>query len=226
MSWRGNSASHPSAIPRTCMLRGRAPMRGLYGRASQPRKPQTRLARWPLPPPTRTVLSGLSGATVPLEAVWPDGAEVADQVGSVLGSERAIARLADVLTTRLSRIASVPADLQAAVARIMARGGRVDVSRLADSLGVTRQHLARRFAAHVGVSPKTFCRVVRLWEVLRSAGGGRVNWASLAADLGYSDQSHLVTEFRSLTGLTPSRWVASRRSGSKSPSRSLANALS
>jgi AraC-like DNA-binding protein len=169
--------------------------------------------------------AALTDDRAPLEAVWPDGAEVADQVGSALGSELAMDRLADVLTARLSRIASVPADLQAAVARIMARGGRVDVSRLASSLGVTRQHLARRFAAHVGVSPKNFCRVVRLWEVLRSAGGGRVNWASLAADLGYSDQSHLIAEFRSLTGLTPSRWVASRRSGSKSPSRQLVDAL-
>jgi AraC-like DNA-binding protein len=170
--------------------------------------------------------AALTDDRAPLEAIWPNGAEVADQVGSALGSERAIDRLADVLTTRLSRIASVPADLQAAVARIMGHGGRVDVSRLAVSLGVTRQHLARRFAAHVGVTPKTFCRVVRLWKVLRSADGGRVNWASLAADLGYSDQSHLVTEFRSLTGLTPSRWVASRRSGSKSPSHQLVDAVS
>jgi len=90
------------------------------------------------------------------------------------------------------------------------RDGRIDVSRLAASLGVTRQHLARRFAAHVGVTPKTFCRVVRLWTVLRSIRGGKVNWAALAADLGYSDQSHLVAEFRSLTGLTPSRWASSK----------------
>jgi AraC-like DNA-binding protein len=63
------------------------------------------------------------------------------------------------------------------------------------------------------------CRVVRLWRVLRSTTDGRVNWAGLAVDLGYSDQSHLVTEFRSLTGLTPGRWIASRRAGSKSSSR-------
>ena len=113
----------------------------------------------------------------------------------------------------------------AAVERIIARGGRIDVSRLAASLGVTRQHLARRFAAHVGVPPKTLCRVVRLWKVLRSTNGGRINWAGLAADLGYSDQSHLVAEFRSLTGLTPSRWVAARRAGSKSPSRQVVGSL-
>ena len=130
----------------------------------------------------RIPAAALTDDRAPLEAVWPDGEEVADHVGSALGTDRAI-------------------------------------SRLAASLGVTRQHLARRFAAHVGVPPKTFCRVVRLWKVLRSTTGGRVNWAGLAADLGYSDQSHLVTEFRSLTGLTPGRWIASRPAGSKSPSR-------
>jgi AraC-like DNA-binding protein len=173
----------------------------------------------------RIPAAALTDDNAPLEAVWPDGEEVADHVGSALGTDRAIARLAETLTSRLSRIATVPPDLLAAVDRIIARGGRIHVSLLAASLGVTRQHLARRFAAHVGVTPKTFCRVVRLWKVLRSTSGGRVNWAGLAADLGYSDQSHLVAEFRTLTGLTPSRWVAARQAGSKSPSRQLAWSL-
>ncbi|MFL5494640.1 MAG: DUF6597 domain-containing transcriptional factor [Gemmatimonadales bacterium] len=158
----------------------------------------------------RIPAAALTDDHAPLEAVWPDGGEVADHVGSALGSDRAISRLAETLTSRLSRIAAVPPDLLMAVERIMAREGRIDVSRLAASLGITRQHLARRFAAHVGVPPKTFCRVVRLWKVLRSTTGSRVNWAGLAADLGYSDQSHLVTEFRSLTGLTPTHWISSR----------------
>jgi AraC-like DNA-binding protein len=161
----------------------------------------------------------LTDDRAPLEAVWHDGADVADYVGSALGTEQAVARLAETLIARLSRTAEVPRDLMVAVERIMARGGRIDISRLAQSLGVTRQHLARRFAAHVGVTPKTFCRVVRLWTVLRSTHSGRVNWAALAADLGYSDQSHLVSEFRSLTGLTPSRWTTAHRAGSKSPRR-------
>jgi AraC-like DNA-binding protein len=173
----------------------------------------------------RIPAAALTDDSAPLEAVWPDGDEVADHVGSALGTDQAIARLAETLTYRLARAATIPPDLLAAVERIMARGGRIDVSRLASSLGVTRQHLARRFAAHVGVTPKTFCRVARLWNVLRSTAGGRVNWAGLAADLGYSDQSHLVAEFRSLTGLTPGRWIAAHRAGSKSPSRQVAGSL-
>jgi AraC-like DNA-binding protein len=174
----------------------------------------------------RIPAAALTDDNAPLEAVWADGNDVADYVGSALGTDQAIPRLAETLTARLPRLASVPPDLLAAVQRIMARGGRIDVSRLAASLGATRQHLARRFAAHVGVTPKTFCRVIRLWKVLRSTDSGRVNWASLAADLGYSDQSHLVAEFRALTGLTPSRWAASRRSGSKSPRTQVVDLIS
>jgi AraC-like DNA-binding protein len=170
----------------------------------------------------RVPAAALTDDRAPLEAIWQDGAQVADYVGSAAGADEAIARLAEALTARLPRIAGIPPDLRAAVDRITARGGRVDVARLAASLGITRQHLARRFAAHVGVTPKTFCRTVRLWEVLRAARRGPVRWARLAADLGYSDQSHLVADFRSLTGLTPSRWITGPRpnagSGSNSPS--------
>jgi AraC-like DNA-binding protein len=103
------------------------------------------------------------------------------------------------------------------VAKIVASGGRVDMARIARQAGVSRQHLARRFATWVGITPKTLSRVVRLREVLRAARGPAVNWAALAADLGYCDQSHLVAEFRSLTGLTPALWRSGRRRGSKSP---------
>jgi len=165
--------------------------------------------------------AALTDDRAPLEAIWREGAEVADYVGSALDREQAVNRLAERLIARLPRITAVPADLRAAVEQITAHSGRIGVSGLAARLGVTRQHLARRFAAHVGLTPKMLCRVVRLWQVLRLPGSGRVNWAALAADLGYSDQPHLVSEFRALTGITPSRWMADRpiEIGSKSPSR-------
>ncbi len=163
----------------------------------------------------------LTDDRAPLDAIWSDRTGVADYVGSVVGSESAVSRLAEVLVGRLPRTAGVPADLRAAVESIMAAAGRVDVAQLAASLGVSRQHLARRFATYVGVSPKTFSRVMRLKAVLRAVGPGRLNWAALAAELGYYDQSHLVTEFRSLTGLTPTRWA-----GSKSPSARLTTRVS
>jgi methylphosphotriester-DNA--protein-cysteine methyltransferase len=53
------------------------------------------------------------------------------------------------------------------------------------------------------VSPKTLARVVRFERLLCAARRGRRDWASLAADLGYFDQAHLIADFRELAGTTP-----------------------
>jgi AraC-like DNA-binding protein len=89
--------------------------------------------------------------------------------------------------------------IDAAVARII-RGG-VSIDDLARELNVTRQHLRRTFLAQVGIPPKTFARVMRFRRLLRAAGSQP--WAAIAADLGYSDQSHLIAEFSEFAGTTP-----------------------
>jgi AraC-like DNA-binding protein len=45
----------------------------------------------------------------------------------------------------------------------------------------------------------------------RAAGAGPgtpIDWAALAADLGYSDQSHLVRDFTRAVGTPPDRYAA------------------
>src|SRR4051794_18903260 len=46
----------------------------------------------------RIPAAALTDDRAPLEAVWPDGDEVADHVGSALGTDQAIIRLAATLT--------------------------------------------------------------------------------------------------------------------------------
>jgi AraC-like DNA-binding protein len=36
--------------------------------------------------------------------------------------------------------------------------------------------------------------------------GEAINWSALALDVGYYDQSHLVDEFKELTGVSPTVW--------------------
>ena len=87
-------------------------------------------------------------------------------------------------------------------------GGRASIDSVASAAGVSRQHLARAFAYHVGVSPKIFARVVRFRRALALAGGR--DWAGLAAELGYFDQSHLIADFREFAGVTPVPFFLSR----------------
>jgi AraC-like DNA-binding protein len=98
--------------------------------------------------------------------------------------------------------------VDAAVDRIIRSGGRASIDGVASAAGVSRQHLARAFAYHVGVSPKTFARVMRFRRALTLAG--RRDWAGLAAELGYFDQSHLIADFREFAGTTPVPFFLSR----------------
>ena len=84
--------------------------------------------------------------------------------------------------------------------------GRVDQLAAATGIGVRR--LQRLFAEHVGVGPKWVIRRYRLHEVTeRMAAGGRVDWAGLAAELGYADQAHLVRDFTDLFGEPPTAYA-------------------
>jgi AraC-like DNA-binding protein len=84
------------------------------------------------------------------------------------------------------------------------RGG-VPVSEVARRLGLLPRTLARRFSAEVGITPKRFACVQRLQRVLRAIRRtSQPDWCTIAAEHGYTDQSHLIHDFRNLAHITPS----------------------
>ena len=96
------------------------------------------------------------------------------------------------------------------------------IAELGRELGWSRQHLARRFRAEIGVGPKQLARVARLQRAvdqLQSGAGGDLTLAGTAVDLGYFDQAHMARDFREMAGLAP-RDVRETR-GSIFPIRSL-----
>ncbi|WP_322400711.1 DUF6597 domain-containing transcriptional factor [Massilia luteola] len=130
-------------------------------------------------------------------ALWERERTPAERLGII---ERAL--LARLRTREPAR-ADVLA--RAAVARLEASGGAVRVDDLAADLGVTRQHLALLFRERVGLGAKTFamvCRFRRAHAALRGQPGA-VDWARLAGECGYYDQSHLIHAFRQFADATP-----------------------
>ena len=75
--------------------------------------------------------------------------------------------------------------------------------------GLSARTLQRLFADYVGVSPKWVMRRARLHDAAERADSGEpVDWAALAADLGYADQAHLTRDFTLTIGVPPSRYAA------------------
>ena len=143
-------------------------------------------------------LAEITDARVPLAELWPG-----ESLGERVAEARTIAQQMEIVESALLARAGNAVDARVAYAvDRLAHGGSVE--RVAGELGVTRQYLRRRFLDLVGVSPKTFARVARFRRVLQAARrDGHPQWASIAADFGYADQSHLIAEFREFAGSTP-----------------------
>ncbi|MFG2039527.1 DUF6597 domain-containing transcriptional factor [Dactylosporangium sp. NPDC048998] len=98
------------------------------------------------------------------------------------------------------------------VADIAATPALRRVDQLAERYGTGARRLQRLFAEHVGVSPKWVIRRYRLHEVTERmaarAPGATIDWAGLAAELGYADQAHLVRDFTNMFGEPPTSYAA------------------
>jgi AraC-like DNA-binding protein len=82
--------------------------------------------------------------------------------------------------------------------------GQIAVRALAETIGWSERHFINQFRAYFGVRPKTAARRLRFSRAFSDvlAGPGH-DLCAIAAQAGFSDQSHMTREFRDLSGLTP-----------------------
>ena len=140
-------------------------------------------------------MSSITDKALPFET-WLDDASAADTF----------------FAARVPAVRQPSEDTTLIAERIAADPSVVRVEALAAEVGLSVRQLQRRFADHVGISPKAVIRRYRLYEAAERARlGTTVDWASLAAELGYSDQSHLTREFSSVFGLPPERYARAER---------------
>jgi AraC-like DNA-binding protein len=153
--------------------------------------------------------SELRDIRVDIGELWPEREAVLDALrGADLPA--LLDSFQQLLQRRLRHSLPVDGTVDEAVRAILRSQGNLSIAALAPALGVSRQHLARRFAMHVGVSPKVFARVARVRRAIAKARvAAHVDWARLALETGYYDQSHLAGEIRELTGRAPSQWIRS-----------------
>ena len=154
----------------------------------------------------RTPADAVSDELIDLEALWgTQGATLREQLqeqptahGKLAVLERAVASIID--DTR------EPDQTVARAARYLERGQTV--SETADTIGLTQRTLNRRFRAAIGLSPKQYARTARLRRLIRYINAtDEVDWAEAAAATGFYDQSHLIHEFRDLTGILPTAYT-------------------
>lgn len=161
-------------------------------------------------------MSEIAGRVVHFNDLMPrEHRFVAEQLAALETWDERFDTLERLLITRISRtrtrarsLPSPASDCVAwAYAQILRHDGNVDIRELAAEIGYSRPHLITLFRNQIGFPPKLVARIVRFDRLMHRLKTRRTDetWATLAADLGYYDQAHLVHDIRQFTGLTPNQ---------------------
>lgn len=139
------------------------------------------------------------------------GPQVADVNRAVLehtDTDAMVETAEEFLSRRLPEPDPVAAEVAAMVDVLVADPALYRVDQAAEALHVSVRTLQRLFAEYVGAGPKWVLRRARLHEAAaRADRGADVDWATLAGDLGYSDQAHLTRDFTASVGVSPARYA-------------------
>ena len=82
-------------------------------------------------------------------------------------------------------------------------GESIEVADIATQLGLSISQLQREFSRLFGITPNQYIREVRVGVARHMLETSDESIASIAADCGFYDQSHLSRQFKATTGLTP-----------------------
>jgi AraC-like DNA-binding protein len=151
-------------------------------------------------------VSAITGRSIPAGELFADVPDEA--MGAATGQEAQIRIVAAFLRANLPErdpTAELVADV---VTSIAAEPSLVRVDDVAERFGTHMRTLQRLFAEYVGMGPKWVIRRYRLQEVTaRMARSEAVDWAGVAAELGYADQAHLTRDFTAMVGESPTRYA-------------------
>ena len=85
------------------------------------------------------------------------------------------------------------------------------VDTMAEDVGISRAQLHRKMKEMTGIATGKFLRNLRMEQAARLLREGKINVAQIADRVGYADQAHFSTAFKSHFGLSPSEYAETHR---------------
>ncbi|GAB3495093.1 helix-turn-helix domain-containing protein [Amycolatopsis cihanbeyliensis] len=156
-------------------------------------------------------VSTIAGTSVRLAEVLGPAADGTQEAILAADNTTDMAGLADaLLSARVPELTATARRAIGLVETIAADPAITRVDRLSGVAGISVRTLQRTFDNHVGVSPKWAIRVYRLNDaaqrVARAGATEAIDYAALAAELGYSDQAHFTRDFTATVGSPPATY--------------------
>jgi AraC-like DNA-binding protein len=136
--------------------------------------------------------------------------ELAEQCYGATSVEDRLRRAADWVAERVMKARWIDPAIAWAVGRIEQSGGAVSIAELRQEMGFSKTRLAEAFRDQIGLPPKLYARVVRFRRAAALLQKGAEPLVEVALAAGYYDQPHMNAEFRELSGLSPTEFLAAR----------------
>lgn len=117
----------------------------------------------------------------------------------------------DFLRQNLNQNLSSP-PFQEAIQLIKQANGNISVHDIADQVYTSERQLQRLFKTRFGLSPKAYCKVMRVNSYLEYIlqQDAPVDWMDLVIEYNYHDQAHLINEVKSIASLPPTKLLGYR----------------
>ena len=91
-----------------------------------------------------------------------------------------------------------------AVDMIYLAKGQLSLSDTASEVCLCQRHFERKFKSAIGISPKSFAKIIRFNNTLRHLRSHpHKDLLTVAVECGYYDHTHLIKDFKTLSGNTP-----------------------
>ncbi|MEO8607745.1 MAG: helix-turn-helix domain-containing protein [Chloroflexota bacterium] len=145
---------------------------------------------------------------ISLNHFWQQAAKTVSHVFHQRGHDEAVAYLTQALLDTPRQKADLTA-IHAAGERLYEARGHLRIGDLAADSYLSVSQFERRFKHLTGVSAKTYARLVR-FEAIRDYLWmyPTIRMADVVNDFGFTDQAHLIHEFKALTASTPGEYAA------------------
>jgi AraC-like DNA-binding protein len=137
---------------------------------------------------------------------------IARQFAAVAVQESVGLALVEMLRSRAGSLTPSRNAIVASGALARMRQRRTAFATIARDDGISERQLRRIIQSTAGFGPKYIQRVSRLQRAVIAADAApRPDWAAIASDAGFYDQSHMIEQFSTLACCTPAELFRERR---------------
>ena len=150
----------------------------------------------------------LNERIVPAEDLFGDELlKLREQILSNKTSEEKFLAAEKWLNHRFDENKTPPSELLTALEKIQTESV-ANYNTIIESYPKTQKHLIDQFKKYVGLTPKYYQRILRFNEILQQIHQNeKIDWAQIAYQCEYSDQSHFIKEFKHFSGFNPQKFI-------------------